>query len=257
MSKPNNKRFNQLRKNWNAFGEQDPMWAILTQKGKKGNKWEKEPFFRSGNNEINRVLKYVNTLEIDLKKNRALDFGCGLGRLTQALARHFKFVDGVDVASSMITQANAFNQFPGKVHYHLNEKPNLKVFPDDHFDFIYSNITLQHIPKPYIRPYIQELIRVLEPGGLLIFQMPSDINWKKPDGKIAWNGMVTKWVYQLRLDRIYRRLRYMNQPIMEINLLRKDEVLSVLTEAGAQALDIVPNKSAGQTIEGYRYSITK
>ena len=34
-----------LQEHWNAFGEQDPLWAILTEPGKRGGAWDLEEFF--------------------------------------------------------------------------------------------------------------------------------------------------------------------------------------------------------------------
>ena len=43
-------------------------------------------------------------------------------------------------------------------------------------DFIYSRIVLQHVNSRYaVRSYLSEFARVLAPGGLLVFQLPSHI----------------------------------------------------------------------------------
>jgi hypothetical protein len=77
----------QLKQNWEAFGRRDPLWAILTQPDKKGGKWQAEEFFCRGKQEIDGVLDYLKSLPLNhvLKLGSALDFGCGIGRLTQAL----------------------------------------------------------------------------------------------------------------------------------------------------------------------------
>ncbi len=74
-----------LRQDWDAFGKNDPMWAILTAPGKRGNKWQAEEFFETGGREIEELMKYVQSLGVSLSRRRALDFGCGVGRLTQAV----------------------------------------------------------------------------------------------------------------------------------------------------------------------------
>ncbi len=48
---------------------------------------------------------------------KALDFGCGVGRLTQALADYFNEVAGVDVSPTMVNKALEYNKKPTKFHF--------------------------------------------------------------------------------------------------------------------------------------------
>ncbi len=163
-----------LQKNWNEFGKTDPLWAILTGSDKKGKKWKTEEFFKTGVREVDSVMKYAESLSISISHRRALDFGCGVGRLTQALTNYFDEVYGVDIAPSMIKLANKYNKYEKRCHYFLNEVNDLKLFEDNSFDFIYSNIVLQHMEPEYSKNYIKEFLRILTPEGIAIFQIPSE-----------------------------------------------------------------------------------
>src|SRR5580765_6299613 len=94
-----------IRTSWDALGRHDPMWAIVSDPAKRGNRWDRDEFFTSGQTEIELLLRLLSDLGLAVSYDRALDFGCGLGRLTQALADHFAHVDGVDVSPEMIRQA--------------------------------------------------------------------------------------------------------------------------------------------------------
>lgn len=162
-----------LQKNWNDFGKADPLWAILTKSDKRGGKWGIDEFFETGIKTINLVFKHIETLGIDLSRGKALDFGCGVGRLTQPLARYFDEVCGVDVAPSMIELAKKYNRQGNKCNYYLNNADDLKLFSNGCFNFIISVITLQHMKPQYSKNYIKEFLRILTPHGVLIFQLPS------------------------------------------------------------------------------------
>mgnify|MGYP001597146266 CR=1 FL=1 len=164
----------ELKKNWEAFGETDPLYAILSWPDKEGGKWQIDDFFADGRYEIQKVMKHIEQLRVNIVHEKALDFGCGVGRLTQALAEYFVEVVGVDIASSMIELANKYNKFGERCKYYHNDSDNLNLFPDNSFDFIYSNITLQHMEPRYSQKYIKEFLRILNPKGLLVFQLPSE-----------------------------------------------------------------------------------
>lgn len=161
-----------LRRDWTHFGAQDPLWAALTADGKRDN-WTVDEFFQSGRLEIEKVLERADAYGLDVTRRRALDFGCGAGRLTQALALHFEEVDGVDISSSMIEWARKFNKYPDRCRYVLNQAEDLKCFADGSFSFIYTVLVLQHMPPELSLGYIGEFVRLLEPSGLLVFQVPS------------------------------------------------------------------------------------
>ena len=107
--------------------------------------WDEDAFFNTGVAEIESVLDRVCRGAVTLRFERALDFGCGVGRLTQALGRHFRKADGVGIASAMIARARALNRLGDRCQYHLNETDDLAAFSDGLFDFVYSMITLQHM----------------------------------------------------------------------------------------------------------------
>lgn len=161
-----------LRRTWDELGRIDPLWAILTDPSKRNNRWDIKEFFDTGQLEIECLMDYVATLPVRLERRVALDFGCGVGRLTQALCKFFGRVDGVDIAESMIRLARSFNQHGDRCRYHVNVSDNLRLFASDRFDFIYSNIVLQHIEPRYSQGYIEEFVRVIAPGGLAIFEVP-------------------------------------------------------------------------------------
>jgi 2-polyprenyl-3-methyl-5-hydroxy-6-metoxy-1,4-benzoquinol methylase len=128
----------ELQRNWHAFGEIDPFGAILTKPSKVGGKWKRTEFFREGARGIAEVMDYIHSLQLEsgLKRGEALDFCCGVGRLTQALCAYSERCSGVDIAPSMIQLANRYNQFEARCQHYLNEVNNLALFEDGRFDLI-------------------------------------------------------------------------------------------------------------------------
>jgi ubiquinone/menaquinone biosynthesis C-methylase UbiE len=136
-------------------------------------------FFASGAAEIDHVMQQAARLGLPGQKRSALDFGCGVGRLTRALAGKFDRCVGVDIAESMLARAREWHREWSSCQFLLNTTGDLRLFQDRAFDLVYSNIVLQHLPRMrLIESYVAEFIRVLAEDGLLVFQLPHHIPWK-------------------------------------------------------------------------------
>lgn len=241
-----------LQNNWDAFGKTDPFWAIVSNPKKKNNKWKRDEFFETGKTEINRVMKRVEEAGWQFPRKRALDFGCGVGRLTQALSSYFDEVSGVDIAPSMITLADEYNQYFQKCRYYQHSSNDLSIFPDNYFDFIYSNITLQHMEPKYSSIYIKEFIRVTSPGGLIVFQL---LSRKKHimQGKITLKQAVILLIPQFIFNTL---LKICNKPIMEMYGMPKKDVVELIAKNKAKILSIDDNRNAGAW-ESFLYFVEK
>ena len=157
-----------LRNTWDGLAQRDPLGAILTDPSRIGGKWPLAEFMATGDAEIDIVLKHLGAIgHVPSFGGAALDFGCGVGRLTHALARRFTSCIGLDISPHMIESARALNQ-DAHCRY-LLLTGSVLPFPDLTFSFVYSNIVLQHLPRKYAARYLRELQRVLEPGGVLVF----------------------------------------------------------------------------------------
>ncbi len=239
----------EVQANWEKYGEQDPLWGILAWPDKDDNRWDSESFFQTGVEEIAEVLAYVRGLHVQIDAQSALDFGCGVGRLSQALAAHFQQVHGVDISSSMLELAAHYNQYSDRCQYHLNTAKDLSLFANNTFDFVYSNITLQHMPPRYAESYILELLRVLKPNGILMFQIPS-----------APKRRARKFIQPLRPTRAwraYQKLRYGDLPTMDMYGIKRDKILRLLVSNGGHVLDVQADDNADTQWESYRYCVTK
>jgi ubiquinone/menaquinone biosynthesis C-methylase UbiE len=165
----------ELQRNWVGFARTDPLRAILTVPDKENGEWDDAEFFKSGVIEINRTMNHILALGIPLSMERAIDFGCGVGRLTQALCRYFDECCGIDISPSMVEQATKYNRYADRCTYVVNETTALPDFEDESCDFIFSTIVLQHMIPQYSVNYIREFLRILRPGGVLLFQLPAGL----------------------------------------------------------------------------------
>ncbi len=163
------------KQTWEELAATDPLWAILSDPAKKNGKWELSDFFEKGETEISAAMSRVPSFPQE--KDRALDFGCGVGRLTRAMSMRFNHCVGVDISEQMIAMAKELNCDRQNCEFVVNPSEHLELFPDKYFDFVYSSIVLQHlVHRSSILAYIREFCRVLKAGGLLIFQVPSYIS---------------------------------------------------------------------------------
>jgi len=162
------------RRAWEDLSGLDPLWAALTSETKRGD-WDRSEFIASGEEEIARLLAHAATLGCPVGRARALDFGCGPGRLTRALAQRFKSNVGVDVSPGMVEVARSLNADIDNCRFLAGERV-LDRLNDEEFDLVYSNLVLQHISDPgAVLKYVAGFVRVLAPGGLLAFQLLTEI----------------------------------------------------------------------------------
>lgn len=155
---------------WEELAAVDPLWAILASPEGRGGKWDLEKFFASGAVEIGEVLSVAESLGYPKARDRALDFGCGVGRLTRALADSFGEAVGVDISEEMVRLARTMNE-GRNCSFEVNVREDLATLDSGSFDFVYTALVLQHMPRAeLIRSYVGEFLRVLKPGGLVVFQ---------------------------------------------------------------------------------------
>jgi len=236
-----------IRNNWDDFGKEDPLWAISSRKDKKGCKWNKEEFFQQGNDEIDMIMNRIESLNIEMDYGRALDFGCGVGRLTQALARYFNKVDGVDIAQSMIDLAIIYNKYGESVRYLLNIVDNLDILESTTYDFIYTADVLQHLNPNYSQTYLKEFIRLLSPKGLLVFQIPSE------NRSMINNCLYAKLGINNYFCSIYSKIK--NEPFMEYHYMKKGKIEKFLQKNNGKIVDIMNDPRSN--VISYRYFVTK
>lgn len=222
-----------LRMVWERLARRDPFWAVLAASEKEGNRWKIDEFFELGTREVEASLTRLSHHLPGLPRERALDFGCGVGRLTQGLGQHYRQVIGVDVAAQMIALANRHNRMPATVSFVHNPRADLQRFASDHFDLVFSLITLQHVPPPLIEAYVREFVRVVRPGGALYFQIPTSVPVVPQEIKHWSLYPPTMWKRIKRwTDRWFRKTTGIGD-VMRMNSLPAERVRTILAAAGA------------------------
>jgi len=223
-----------LRMVWERLAREDPFWAVLMAPEKAGNQWKIDEFFATGVREVDDSIGRLAQHLPALPRQRALDFGCGAGRLTQALGRHYEQVTGVDVAAGMVELAKRHNPTPGRVSFVHNPRSDLRRFDSDHFDLVFSLITLQHVPPELIEVYVREFVRIVRPGGALYFQIPTSAPVAARETK-QWSFYPpTMWTRLKRwTGRWFRRTTGIGDA-MHTNALPAERVRAILAESGAE-----------------------
>lgn len=238
------------RQQWEALGRVDPYWAVISEPGAKGGRWDEAAFFASGAHEIRAVLEHVAALGIDPARGRALDYGCGVGRLSRALAGAFAETVGVDFSASMLEEARRANAGIPGLRFERNDGRSLAGIGTGTVDFAYSVIALQHSPREAQRQVIREFGRVLAPGGVAVFQTPSRHNLASASGlalRLLGN----------RLLNLPRRIVHGKGRVMEVHAVPREEVEVLLAECGLAVREIERYDVAGPAFESYRYIARK
>ncbi len=164
------------RRAWEDLGRVDPFWAVLNSPSRRHGRWDPAEFFATGKREIDALMSAAGELGLPRQHKSALDFGCGLGRMARSLASHFESYTGVDISEPMIAQAREWNRDCTRCRFILNTTGDLQAFESASMDLIYSRFVLQHLPsRALVEAYLSDFIRILRPGGLLVFQLPSRI----------------------------------------------------------------------------------
>lgn len=134
-----------------------------------------------------------------------LDLCCGAGQTTQFLVQSSKQVTGLD-ASPLALQRAAHNVPEAKYVEALAEA---MPFADEHFDLVHTSVALHEMSAAELRQILQEVYRVLKPGGvfaLIDFHQPT--NWLFKPGlalffwlfetETAWQLLQTDLIQELK-----------------------------------------------------------
>jgi SAM-dependent methyltransferase len=226
-----------LRTTWNALGEDDPLWAILSHPDKRGGRWDADSFFAAGEHEIATVEALCAALARPRAHGLALDFGCGVGRLSRALASRYAQVIGVDISPSMLAQARELHaQFPN-VRFVENAATSLEFLAAASVDLVYSVITLHHMPARLQLGYIAEFLRVLAPGGVAVFQIASGYSHD-------WRGMAYRLLPNRLLAPLRRRV-HDSRVAAELHVVAEADVVALASRSGKRVLQAFDIDSAG------------
>ena len=151
-----------MRRHWDRLARGDPMGVIATRRG-----WSRTELFESGAQVVSTFLAWAGP---ELRRGRALDLGCGIGRTAVALAGHFEHVDAIDISPMMIEQTQRSSS-PPNVQFGVTGGHDLHQFDDARFDFVLCMLVLQHVPRgAVIRSNLAEIARVLHPEGRAVIQ---------------------------------------------------------------------------------------
>jgi ubiquinone/menaquinone biosynthesis C-methylase UbiE len=127
-----------------------------------------ESFEVSGKSDADRVYELLPNSDAVV-----LEIGCGIGRVLQHLAGHYREVHGIDIATGMVEKGQRRLAHLPNVQFHQGNGYDLEPFADESFELVYSALVFQHMPKTIAFNYFLETRRVLRPDGWFLFQVPN------------------------------------------------------------------------------------
>lgn len=236
------------KRQWEALGQLDPLWAMTGTN--RFNTWDLEAFLQTGDHQVAHVMATANQLGVPQRYERVLDFGCGAGRLTRGLRAHFEHYAGLDISESLIAKAREIHAALPNSTFAVSSGAHLDM-PNDSLDMVFSWGVLQHIADRGIAlDLLAEFVRVLRPGGLLVFSALHHI-------RLMYRLQPRRRLYHF-LSKIgiadtflYHRLKLYPQ---QVHFIPKPLVVSHLLALGAQVLEIrhhTPHNAPHQMLDFY------
>ncbi len=192
-----------MRRDWDERARENAFHYIASWR----KDWTAESFFESGEEDYSSIVAPVlGQRSFEPSGNTVLELGCGAGRMTRAFAVRFGQVIAVDISAEMLTHAKELLPEASNVVWTLGDGVGLREVPDRSIDFAFSYIVLQHLPtREHTLKYIRELLRVLSPGGVFLFQFNGlrrpNMNWR---GRFVWGAVDLLW--SIGLNRASRAL---------------------------------------------------
>lgn len=214
--------FERIHQEWEHLGATEPYWSVVTQPQYYQAEFasHSEQFYTSGKYSADVFLAALRRCGVNpAQLSVCLEVGCGVGRVTWALAAAFNKLIAADISKHHLDLAE--NYLSGKgVHnvefQHWQTVHAIRQLPQ--LDAIFSVITLQHNPPPVMVWMLRELLGKLCPGGVACIQIPTYRNGYMFEGE-----------------------RYLHSPpskTLEMHYLPQPEVFRIMTEAGCHCLEV-------------------
>ena len=123
------------------------------------------------------------TAALDLQPHdRVLELGCGVARIGRELAPHIAHWEGADISANMLGVARERLQGLANVGLTELKRTSLEALPSASFTKAYCMAVFIHMDKEDFFLYLEELARVLVPGGLVFFDtwnLASAVGWRR------------------------------------------------------------------------------
>ncbi|MBW4582303.1 MAG: class I SAM-dependent methyltransferase [Tildeniella nuda ZEHNDER 1965/U140] len=220
---------------WEKWGKVDPYFAVITNakfRAENLTQEAKEEFFEFGKDHVSHVLEVCRQhLDQGFTPKRALDFGCGTGRIVMPLAEIAEHVVGLDVSNSMLDEAckNCEERSISNVSF-LKSDDNLFSL-DGCFDFIHSALVFQHIAPSRGKLILMNLLKHLENGGIGAMQFTyAKTKYEKSYGLETSGERLLNPLK--KLVKAFLRVLPHRDPEMQMNLYNLNELLFLIQSTG-------------------------
>jgi ubiquinone/menaquinone biosynthesis C-methylase UbiE len=204
------------RQFWDEKARENPYWYVSSAGPYEGRNLAE--FWASGPkiwNDLKRYAGYQPKLT-----DTVVEIGCGVGRLTRAIAPEAGRAFAFDLSAEMLAIARQSVE-DANASFNRAETPALPEIADGSVDAFVAYCVFQHLPNlDVLRAYLNTAARVLKPGGMLIFTM-TPRTWRD---SIAFALRARRWLVERRSSQgprgLYRNEWYGIRPtIQEIERL--------------------------------------
>jgi SAM-dependent methyltransferase len=161
-----------MRRFWDRRAAEDPFYFVDNRQPYGAA--DQARFWREGEEDLDRLLA---ALGVHLAPaDEVVEIGCGIGRLTRAMAPRVRSVRALDVSPRMLELARRYvGAQHANVTWLLGDGQSLSGVEAASASAVVSHVVFQHIPDPAVTlGYIREIGRVLRPGGWAAFQVSDD-----------------------------------------------------------------------------------
>lgn len=230
-------RLDRTTRTWEALAQENALRAIAD--GPAGDSLD--TFLATGEREVAVIFDALESLGVEVRRGAALDFGCGVGRLTMPLASRFERVLAIDASPTMIRKARDLTAARGleNIELRTGQSARLDVAAASQ-DFVLSLITLQHVPPRVQARYVAEFVRVLAPGGVAVFQVITD----HADEPSDWLRRRYRQLVPQHRRNALRRALHPGRARPEMYCISGREVLGAASSGSAEVVAQVDDQAA-------------
>ena len=178
-----------------------------------------EPSMYTENERIKKANKTISVLKDyfnDISSLSLLDIGSSTGIMTYEYAKHCQDVTGVDLDTTAVKYSN-----------NLYKRENLKFicapieeidFPDSSYDVITCSQIYEHVPSD--KKLIEEIFRLLKPGGVCYFAAGNRFKIIEPHYKLPFLSFLPKKVANVYI-RLFTKHHFYYENLKSLRNLKK------------------------------------